>query len=244
MADDRPAAELLPHETALLASGSYLWYADGKRLPITETWRILRTKSGSLFETDADATAVPDFGYAYTATLSLDTRSRPTALAMKVETGGHRVAAAATFEVDAVVMTRVVESMAAGAVQRTQTFRMEPGYTIEAHPVLFDGLHIAALDPDAPAPHRRPCLWMDLNTTEIGAVMAARPAVYVIAPRPAQYGETYAITRWGNDPETAESLLVVKRHGAWVLPTEFRFTMAGVLYSALLANERWEELEP
>lgn len=241
MADDRPAADLLPHETALLGSGAYLWYADGKRVPITETWRILRTKSGTLFAAEADATAVPGFGYAYTATLSLAAAGRPTALAMKVETGGHRVAASATFETDAAIVTRVVESMAGGAVQRTQTFRMEPGYTIEAHPVLFDGLHIAALDPDAPAPHRRPCLWMDLNTAEIGAVMAARPTVYVIAPRPARYGETYAITRWGNDPETAESLLAVKRHGAWVLPTEFRFTMAGVVYSALLANERWEE---
>ena len=27
---------LLPHETELLGSGTYLWYADGKRAPITE----------------------------------------------------------------------------------------------------------------------------------------------------------------------------------------------------------------
>lgn len=242
MADHRSATAA--HDAELVGSGAYLWYADGKRVPIAETWRIFRTDDGARFETDADATAVPDFGYAYRATLALDGQHRPTALAMTVETRGHRVAARATFEEDAATVARVVESRAAGAVQRTQTFRMEPGYTVEVHPVLFDGLHIAALDPDAPVPHRRPCLWMDLNAAEIGAVMAARPTVYVIAPRPARYGETYAITRWGNDPETAESLLAIKRHGAWVLPTEFRFTMAGVVYSALLANERWEGSEP
>jgi hypothetical protein len=231
---------LLPHETKLIGTGAYLWYADGKRAPITETWRILTTRSGTLMETTADATALADLGYEYTATLSLDAAGRATALAMRVTKGGHRVSVSANLEVDAVVVTRVVESMIEGALQRTQTFRMEPGYTIEAHPVLFDGLHIAALDRAAPAPYRRPVLWMDLSASEPSGIMAPRPTVYVIDRRPGGYWETYAITRWGNDPETAESLLAVKQHGPWTLTTEFRFAMAGVVYSAILANEQWE----
>jgi hypothetical protein len=232
--------ELLPHETDLLGAGAYLWYADGKRVPVTETWRILRTRSGTLLETTADATAVADLAYQYTATLSLDAARRATALSMRVTKGGHRIAVSANLEADAAVVTRVVESVVEGALQRTQTFRMEPGYTIEAHPVLFDGLHIAAIDRTASAPYRRPVLWMDLSATEPAGIMAPRPTVYVIDRRPAGYWETYAITRWGNDPETAESLLSVKQHGPWMLPTEFRFAMAGVVYSAILANEAWE----
>jgi hypothetical protein len=234
---------LLPHETKLLGSGVYLWYADGKRAPVTESWRILSTRSGTLFESTADAAATVALGYQYTATLSLDATRRATALAMRVTKGAHRVAVSANFETHGLVVTRVVESAAEGAVQRTQTYRMEPGYTIEAHPVLFDGLHIAACDLTEPGPYRRPVLWMDLSAAEPGGIMAPRPTVYVIDRRPSAYWETYAITRWGNDPETAESLLSVKQHGPWTLPTEFRFTMAGVVYSAILANEQWEEDE-
>ncbi len=40
--------------------------------------------------------------------------------------------------------------------------------------------------------------------------MAARPTVYVINRRLAGSRETFAITRWGNDVEMAESLLTVK----------------------------------
>jgi hypothetical protein len=231
---------LLPDESELIGTGAYLWYADGKRIPVTETWRILRTRSGALFETTADATAVADLGYQYTATLSLDDAQRATALAMRVTKGEHRVSVSADLEARAAVITRVVESVIEGALQRTQTFRMEAGYTIEAHPILFDGLHIAAIDRSAPAPYRRPVLFMDLGAAEPASIMAPGPTVYVIDPRPAGYWETYAITRWGNDPETAESLLAVKQHGPWVLPTEFRFAMAGVVYSAILANEQWE----
>jgi hypothetical protein len=232
---------LLPYETQLLGSGSYLWYADGRRTPVTETWRILQTRSGTLMESSADATAVPELGYQYTATLSLDEAQRATALAMRVTKGAHRIAVSANLEEAAAVITRVVESKIEGALQRTQTFRMEPGYTIEAHPVLLDGLHIAACDRSASPPYRRPVLWMDLSATEPAGLMAPRPTVYVIDRRPSRYVETYAITRWGNDPETAESLLAVKQHGPWTLPTEFRFAMAGVVYAAILANEEWED---
>src|SRR5262245_26994773 len=89
---------LLPHETQLLGSGNYLWYADGRRTPVTETWRILQTRSGTLMESSADATAVPELGYQYTATLSLDEAQRATALAMRVTKGGHRIAVSANLE--------------------------------------------------------------------------------------------------------------------------------------------------
>ena len=109
------------------------------------------------------------------------TPGRATALAMTVTKGEDTMEVSANLEVDAAVVTRVMtSSKAEGAVQRTQTFRMEPGYTIEAHPVLFDGLHIAALDRTSPGPHRRPCLWLDLLTHEPHGLMAARPTVYVI----------------------------------------------------------------
>ena len=231
---------LLPHETAPLASGEYGWLADGKPLPITERWRILRAKTGSLVESESDATAVPEFGYRYRATLSLDETSRATALAMTVTVGKDTVELSANLEVDGVVITRALTSVIGGAVQRTQTFQMEPGYTIEAHPVLFDGLHIAALDRTASGPYRRPCLWLDMLARDPQALMAARPTTYVINRRQTGSRETFAITRWGNDVEMAESLLTVKYVGVWVIPTEFRFTMAGVLYAARLIEERWE----
>ena len=56
-------------------------------------------------ETSADATALPDLGYQYTATLSLDATGRATALAMRVTKAGHRVAVSANLEQDAVVVT-------------------------------------------------------------------------------------------------------------------------------------------
>jgi hypothetical protein len=40
--------------------------------------------------------------------------------------------------------------------------------------------------------------------------------------------------------EMAESLLTVKFVRGWVVPTELRFTMAGVLYSVRLSGEQWE----
>ena len=238
MVNDAP---LLPHETALVGAGAYLWYADGRLLPITERWRILRALSGSLLETETDASDVAEFNYRYHATLSADDAGRATALAMTVTKGADTIAVSANLEIDAVVVTRIMTSMAEGAVQRTQTFRMEPGYTIEAHPVLLDGLHVAALDRTSPGPHRRPCLWLDVQTTDRGGLMSARPTVYVINRRLSGSRETFAITRWGNDVEMAESLLTVKYVRGWVIPTEFRFTMAGILYSARLSDEQWEE---
>lgn len=232
---------LLPHETELIGAGAYEWYADGRLLPITERWRILRALSGALLETEVDATSVPEFNHRYSATLSVDEAGRSTALAMTVTKGADTLAVSVNLEVDAAVVTRVITSMAEGAVQRTQTFRMESGYTIEAHPVVFDGLHIAALDRTSPGPHRRPCLWLDLLTADRSGLMAARPTVYVINRRSYGFRETFAITRWGNDVEMAESLITVKDVRGWVIPTEFRFTMAGVLYSARLSDEQWEE---
>lgn len=237
MTSERP---LLPHETALIASGAYQWLADSKPLPITERWRILRAASGYLFSTETDALEVAEFGHRYTAALSINASGRATALAMSVTKGADTMDISANLEVDAVAITRVLSSKAEGAVQRTQTFRMEPGYTIEAHPILFDGLHIAAIDRAASGPHRRPCLWLDLLTHDVGGLMAARPTVYVINRRLSGSRETFAITRWGNDVEMAESLITVKDVGRWVVPTEFRFTMAGVLYAVRLADEQWE----
>lgn len=238
MTSERP---LLPHETAPIASGAYQWLADGTPLPITERWRILRAASGYLFTTETDALQVVEFGHRYTATLSIDESGRATALAMSVTKGADTMDVSANLEADAAVITRVLSSTAGGAVQRTQPFRMEAGYTIEAHPVLFDGLHIAAIDRAASGPHRRPCLWLDLLTHETSGLMAAWPTVYVINRRLSGSRETFAITRWGNDVEMAESLITVKEVGRWVVPTEFRFTMAGVLYAVRLAEERWEE---
>lgn len=238
MTSERP---LLPPETALIASGAYQWRADGKPLSISEEWRILRAASGYLLATETDATAVPEFGHRYTATLAVDASGRPTALTMYVAKGTDTMEISATFEADAAVIRRVLTSAADGAVQRTQTFRMEPGYTVEAHPVLFDGLHIAAIDRTTSAPSRRPCLWLDLLTHETHGLMAARPTVYVINRRVSGSRETFAITRWGNDVEMAESLLTVKNVEQWVIPTELRFTMAGVLYAVRLVAERWEE---
>lgn len=231
---------LLPHQTAQIASGAYQWLADSKPLPIIERWRILRALSGFLFETESDAAAVPELGYHYRSTLSLDATYRATALAMTVTQSPHTVEVSANLEADAAVITRVLTSVADGALQRTQTFRMEPGYTIEAHPVLFDGLHIAASDRTQIGPYRRPCLWLDLTTNDPQGMMAARPTVYVIDRRGSGYRQTYAITRWGNDVEMAEMLITVKDVGPWVIPTELRFTMAGVLYSVRLAEEEWE----
>jgi len=71
--------------------------------------------------------------------------------------------------------------------------------------------------------------------------MAARPTIYVINRRSSGSRETFAITRWGTDVEMAESLLTVKNVGRWVVPTELRFTMAGVLYTVRLVEEHWEE---
>jgi hypothetical protein len=238
MTSTRP---LLPHETALIASGAYQWLADNVPLPITERWRIMRAASGYLLATDNDAHQVAEFGHRYTATLSVDEAGRATALAMSVTKGADTMDVSANLEVDAAVITRVVSSKAEGAIQRTQTFRIEPGYTIEAHPVLFDGLHIAALDRTAPAPYRRPCLWLDLLTYDTNGLMAARPTVYVINRRLSGSRETFAITRWGNDVDMAESLLTVKNVGRWIIPTELRFTMAGVLYAVRLVEEQWEE---
>ncbi|MGI8688080.1 MAG: hypothetical protein ACR2M3_05830 [Thermomicrobiales bacterium] len=232
---------LLPHETAVIASGAYQWFADNTPLPITERWRIMRAASGYLFATETDARQVAEFGHRYTATLSVDENGRATALAMSVTKGTDTMEVSANFEVDAAVITRVLSSKADGAVQRTQTFRIEPGYTIEAHPVLFDGLHIAAIDRATSPPYRRPCLWLDLLTHETNGLMAARPTVYVINRRSSGSRETFAITRWGNDVEMAESLITVKNVGRWVVPTDFRFTMAGVLYRARLVEEQWEE---
>ncbi len=231
---------LLPHETVLIASGAYQWLADGRLLPITEQWRIMRAASGYLFETENDALQVVEFGHRYTATLSLDEAGRATALAMTVTKGVDTMAVSANLEKDAAVITRVLTSAAEGAVQRTQTFRMESDYTIEAHPVLFDGLHIAAINRMMPAPFRRPCLWLDLLTHETNGLMAARPTVYVINRRSYGSRETFAITRWGADVDMAESLITVKSVGRWVIPTEFRFTMAGVLYAVRLVDEQWE----
>jgi hypothetical protein len=238
MTSERP---LLPHETALIASGAYQWHADGTPLPITERWRIMRAASGYLFSTETDALRMAEFGHRYTATLSVDESGRATALAMTVTKGADTLEVSANLEVDAAVITRVLTSAAEGAVQRTQTFRMEPGYTIEAHPVLFDSLHIAAINRTTSGPHRRPCLWLDLLTHETNGLMAARPTVYVINRRLSGSRETFAITRWGNDVEMAESLLTVKNVGRWIVPTELRFTMAGVLYAVRLSEERWEE---
>ena len=70
-------------------------------------------------------------------------------------------------------------------------------------------------------------------------LMAARPTDYVIERRLTGSRETFAITRWGADVAMAESLLTIKDVGSWVIPTELRFTMAGVLYSVRLAEERW-----
>jgi len=237
MSSERP---LLPHETVLIASGAYQWLADGRLLPITEQWRIMRAASGYLFETENDALQVVEFGHRYTATLSLDEAGRATALAMTVTKGVDTMAVSANLEKDAAVITRVLTSAAEGAVQRTQTFRMESDYTIEAHPVLFDGLHIAAINRMMPAPFRRPCLWLDLLTHETNGLMAARPTVYVINRRSYGSRETFAITRWGADVDMAESLITVKSVGRWVIPTEFRFTMAGVLYAVRLVDEQWE----
>jgi hypothetical protein len=231
---------LLPHETALIAAGAYQWYADGRPLLITERWRILRALSGALLETETDAMRVTEFNHRYRATLSVDDTGRATALAMTVTKGDDTIDVSANLEADAVVVTRVMTSKAEGAVQRTQTFRMEPGYTIEAHPVIFDGLHIAALDRTSSGPHRRPVLWLDLLTTDRSGLMAARPTVYVINRRLSGSRETFAITRWGADVEMAESLLTVKFVRGWVIPTELRFTMAGVLYSVRLSDEQWE----
>ena len=166
---------------------------------------------------------------------------RATALAMSVTKGADTMDVFANLEVDAVAVTRVLSSKAEGAVQRTQTFRMERGYTIEAHPTLFVGLHIAAIDRTISGPHRRPCLWLDLLTDDVNGLLAARPTVYVINRRLSGSRETFAITRWGNDVEMAESLITVKDVGRWVVPTEFRFTMAGVLYGVRLTDERWED---
>ncbi len=231
---------LLPHETALIGAGAYHWYADGRLLPITERWRILRARTGALLETESDAMDVAEFNHHYRATLSVDDTGRATALAMNVTKGADTVAVSGNLEVDAVVVTRVMTSKAEGGIQRTQTFRMEPGYTIEAHPVIFDGLHIAALDRKSPGPHRRPCLWLDLLTADSAGLMAARPTVYVINRRLTGARETFAITRWGTDVEMAESLLTVKFVRGWVIPTELRFTMAGILYSVRLSDEQWE----
>ncbi|GEM_PF-5684599 len=238
MTSERP---LLPHETALIASGAYQWLADGVPLPITERWRIMRAASGYLFTTDTDASQVAEFGHRSTAMLSLDETGRATALAMSVTKGVDTMEVSANLEADAAVITRVLSSAAEGAVQRTQTFRMEPGYTIEAHPVLFDGLHIAAIDRATPGPYRRPCLWLDLLTHETSGLMATRPTVYVIHRRLYGSRETFAITRWGSDVDMAESLITVKNVGRWIIPTELRFTMAGVLYSVRLVEEQWEE---
>jgi len=232
---------LLPHETTLIGAGAYQWFADNTPLPITERWRIMRAASGYLFATEVDALQVAEFGHRYTATLSVDETGRATALAMSVTKGADTMEVSANFEADAAVITRVLSSRAEGAIQRTQTFRIEPGYTIEAHPVLFDGLHIAAIDRAVPPPYRRPCLWLDLLTHETNGLMAARPTVYVINRRSSGSRETFAITRWGTDVEMAESLITVKNVGRWVVPTEFRFTMAGVLYTARLVEEQWEE---
>lgn len=231
---------LLPHETAVIGAGAYRWHADGRPLPITERWRILRALSGALLETEVDATTVPEFGHRYRATLSVDDSGRSTALAMQVTKGDDTVEVSANLEADAAVVTRAITSMAEGAVQRTQTFRMEPGYTIEAHPILFDGLHIAALDRTAGGSQRRPCLWLNLLATDRATLMAARPTVYVIDRRRAGARATYAITRWGNDVEMAEVLITTKAVRGWVIPTELRFTMAGVVYSVRLSDESWE----
>lgn len=238
MTDERP---LLPHETATIGAGDYRWFADGRPLPITEHWQILRAASGYLFDTVTDASAASEFRHHYRATLSLDADARTTGLAMTVTKGEVTVEVAVHLEADGAVITRARTNIAEGAVQRTQTFRMEEGSTLEAHPVLFDGLHIAACDRAMIGPYRRPCLWLDLLTDDVQGLMAARPTVYVIDRRETMAGETYAITRWGNDLEMAESLISVKTVGQWIVPTELRFTMAGVLYSVYLVNEQWEE---
>ncbi len=235
------ARPLLPHETALIASGAYQWLADNTPLAIIERWQIMRAASGYLFTTEVDARQAAEFGHQYTATLSVDESGRATALAMSVTKGVDTMEVSANLERDAAVITRVLSSKADGAVQRTQTFRIEPGYTIEAHPVLFDGLHIAAIDRSSAGPHRRPCLWLDLLTHDANGLMAARPTVYVITRRLSGSRETFALTRWGTDVEMAESLITVKNVGRWTIPTELRFTMAGVLYAVRLVEEQWEE---
>lgn len=232
-----------PDEAVLVASGAYTWYGDAKPLPITETWRILRARTGYVLESTADASAAPAFGHTYTAALSLDATMRATGLVMQVTKGAHSVTVAAHFEPDGAVITRrMTGDGAKEAIQRTQTFRMAAGYTIEAHPVLFDGLHIAACDLSQPGPYQRPAFWFDISATEPHALMAGHLVNYAIdawqglTPR-----GTYAFTGWGGDMRAASTLLTVRQIGPWFVPTELRFTMTGVLYSARLADDRWEE---
>ena len=190
---------------------------------------------GRSLETETDAMAVAEFDYRYHATLSVDDTGRATALAMTVTKEADTLAVSANLEVDAVVVTRVMTSMAEGAVQRTQTFRMEPGYTIEAHPVLFDGLHVAALDrhrrgPSSPVPldgsADERSWWPDGGTAHR---LCHQPASGRLA-------RDFRDHPLGNDVEMAESLLTVKYVAGWAIPTEFRFTMAGILYSARSAT--------
>ncbi len=232
---------LAPGETSLVASGAYTWQADGKPLPITETWRILEARSGHVLETMANAADAPAFGHVYDATLSVDASGRATGLAMTVTKAGNTVAVSAHFELDGAVVTRGLRGEVEGAIQRTQTFRLPDGYTIEAHPVLFDGLHIAACDLSFPGPCQRPALWFDIISDEAGALMAAHPVSLAIEERTEGVAKgTFAITRWGGDTRAADTLITVRRTGRWLIPTELRFTMAGVLYSARLTDEQWE----
>ena len=226
---------LMPEQTREVASGTYVWSGDGKPLPITESWRILRARTGYVLEAEADATAVPELGYSYTASLSVNDDLRATGLAMKASRGGHTVRVNAHFESDAAVVTRVLIGEVEGQIQRTQTFRMPPGYTVEAHPALFDGLHIAALQGDAPEPHRRPCLWFDLTAREPGGLMAAYPVTYAIGERPGPIRNRYAMTRWGYDLRVADTLITVQEVAGWIVPRELRFVLAGTMYSVKVA---------
>lgn len=226
---------LMPGQTREVASGMYNWTGDGKPLPITETWSVSQARTGYVLESTADATAVPDFGYAYTATLSVNDELRATGLAMKATRNGHTVRVNAHFETDAAVITRVLVSAAEGAIQRTQTFRMPPGYTVEAHPALFDGLHIAAMQVDTTEPHRRPCLWFDLTARDPGNLMAAHPVTYAIGVRPGPIRNRYAMTRWGYDLRVADTLITVQEVAGWLVPRELRFTLAGTVYAVKVA---------
>lgn len=226
---------LAPGQTRQIASGQYRWSADGAEIPISESWRILRARTGYALEAEADASAVPEFGYVYTSTLSLDDDRRPTGLSMRVTHGENTVRVSAHFEPDAAVITRVLISAAAGAIQRTQTFRMPLGYTVEAHPVLFDGLHIAALNREAAEPYRRPCLWFDITAREPGSMMAAYPVSYAIGTFPGPLRNRYSLTRWGYDLHGANTLITVREMEGWFVPSELRFSLVGTVYSVRLS---------
>jgi len=226
---------LAPDQTREIAAGEYHWSGDGVVLPITESWRILRARTGYVMEANADASAVPEFGYTYTSTLSLDDDRRPTGLSMRVTHDEHTMRVSAHFEPDAAVVTRVLISAASGAIQRTQTFRMPVGYTVEAHPVLFDGLHIAALRQDGAEPHRRPCLWFDITARESGSMMAAYPVSYAIGAFPGPLRNRYSLTRWGYDLRGANTLITVQDVAGWLVPAELRFSLVGTVYSVRIS---------